>query len=120
MTVLADAYRGNAAELPNDVVVKSDETIWFSDPPYGINTDYEGGKREALLPANLYRFDPRDGSLTVVADDFEGPNGLAFSPDERLLYVAETGASSTRARAVHPRLRCLGRRGAARQGAGVP
>jgi gluconolactonase len=91
VTVLVDRYRGVPLNSPNDVVVKSDGTIWFSDPPYGTNTDYEGGKREALLPANLYRFDPRDESLSVVADDFEGPNGLAFSPDERLLYVAETG-----------------------------
>ena len=91
VTVLADSYAGKPLNSPNDVVVKSDGTIWFSDPPYGTNTDYEGGKRDALLPANLYRLDPRDGSLTVVADDFEGPNGLAFSPDERRLYVAETG-----------------------------
>ncbi len=91
VTVLADTYGGKPLNSPNDVVVKSDGTIWFSDPPYGTNTDYEGGKREAQLPANLYRLDPRDGSLTVVADDFEGPNGLAFSPDEKLLYVAETG-----------------------------
>ena len=91
ITVLADRFGGEPLNSPNDVVVKSDGTIWFSDPPYGTNTDYEGGKREARLPANLYRLDPRDGSLTVVADDFEGPNGLAFSPDERRLYVAETG-----------------------------
>ncbi len=91
VTVLVDAYRGTPLNSPNDVVVKSDDTIWFSDPPYGLNTDYEGGKREALLPPSLYRFDPRDGSLAVVADDFQGPNGLAFSPDERLLYVSETG-----------------------------
>ena len=80
VTVLADAYEGKPLNSPNDVVVKSDGTIWFSDPPYGTNTDYEGGKRDARLPANLFRLDPRDGSLTVVADDFEGPNGLAFSP----------------------------------------
>ena len=90
VTVLADAFQGRPLNSPNDVVVKSDGSIWFSDPPYGINTDYEGGKREALLPASLYRLDPGDGSLTVMADDFIGPNGLAFSPDERLLYVAET------------------------------
>ena len=65
--------------------------IWFSDPPYGINTDYEGGKQTAELPPTLYRLDPRDGTLTVAADDFDGPNGLCFSPDERLLYVAESG-----------------------------
>lgn len=91
ITVLADGYRGRRLNSPNDVVVKSDGTIWFSDPPYGINTDYEGGKQEAELPATLYRLDPRDGSLAVVADDFQGPNGLCFSPDERKLYVVETG-----------------------------
>jgi gluconolactonase len=74
------------------VACKSDGTIWFSDPHYGINTDYEGGKQAAELPPALYRLDPRDGSLTIVADDFQGPNGLAFSPDERLLYVSESGA----------------------------
>ena len=91
ITVLADRFEGRPLNSPHDVVVKSDGTIWFSDPPYGLNTDYEGGKRTAALPANLYRLDPRDGSLTVAADDFTGPNGLAFSPDETLLYVAETG-----------------------------
>jgi gluconolactonase len=91
ITRLVDRYEGKRLNSPNDVICKSDGTIWFSDPHYGINTDYEGGKQQAELPANLYRFDPRDGSLRVMADDFEGPNGLAFSPDERLLYVAESG-----------------------------
>jgi gluconolactonase len=91
ITVLADRYEGKRLNAPNDVVCKSDGTIWFSDPHYGINTDYEGGKQTAELPPMLYRFDPRDGSLRVMADDFVGPNGLAFSPDESLLYVAETG-----------------------------
>ena len=91
ITVLAARYEGRRLNSPNDVVVKSDGTIWFSDPHYGINTDYEGGKQEPELPPSLYRLDPRDGSLTVVANDFVGPNGLCFSPDERLLYVVETG-----------------------------
>ena len=91
ITVLADRYGGKRLNSPNDVICKSDGTIWFSDPHYGINTDYEGGKQEPELPAYLYRLDPADGSLTVVADDFKGPNGLCFSPDERLLYVAESG-----------------------------
>lgn len=93
VTVLAAHYQGKRLNSPNDVVVKSDGTIWFSDPTYGLETDYEGGKREAELPANLYRFDPRDGSLIVVADDFQGPNGLCFSPDEKRLYVSETGVA---------------------------
>ena len=78
ITILADRFEGKPLNSPNDVVVKSDGTIWFSDPPYGTNTDYEGGKRKAELPAYLFRLDPRDASLTVVADDFEGANGLAF------------------------------------------
>ena len=98
VTVLVERYQGKRLNSPNDVVVKSDGTIWFSDPVYGIVTDYEGGKREPELPGNLYRFDPRDGSLTVVADDFDSPNGLCFSPDERLLYVSESGVPF----ATHP------------------
>jgi gluconolactonase len=91
VTVLASHYRGKRLNSPNDIVCKSDGSIWFSDPHYGINTDYEGGKQASELPPILYRFDPTTGELTVAADDFEGPNGLAFSPDERFLYVAETG-----------------------------
>jgi gluconolactonase len=91
ITVLADRYQGKRLNSPNDIVVKSDGTIWFSDPTFGITRDYEGGRQESELPPNLYRFDPRDGSLRVVADDFDGPNGLCFSPDETLLYVAESG-----------------------------
>ena len=91
VTVLASHYQGTRLNSPNDIVCRSDGTIWFSDPPYGIQTDYEGGKQAQELPPTLYRLDPRDGSLTVAADDVEGPNGLAFSPDERILYVAETG-----------------------------
>lgn len=91
LTVLASHYQGKRLNSPNDIVCKSDGSIWFSDPPYGINTDYEGGKQVSELPPTLYRLDPITGELSIAADDFEGPNGLAFSPDERLLYVAETG-----------------------------
>ncbi|MDQ2801913.1 MAG: SMP-30/gluconolactonase/LRE family protein [Pseudomonadota bacterium] len=91
ITVLADRYQGKRLNSPNDIVCKSDGTIWFTDPHYGINTDYEGGKQEPELPPYVYRFDPKDGSLAVVADDFQGPNGLCFSPDESRLYVAESG-----------------------------
>ncbi len=90
VTVLADRYEGYRLNSPNDIVVKSDDSIWFTDPHYGINTDYEGGRQEPELPARVYRLDA-DGSLRVVADDFDGPNGLCFSPDERLLYICETG-----------------------------
>ncbi|MDN5870390.1 MAG: SMP-30/gluconolactonase/LRE family protein [Nitrococcus sp.] len=91
LTTLVDGFRGKRLNSPNDVVVKSDGTLWFSDPPYGIQSDYEGGRRASELPTNLYRFDPRDASLTAVADDFAGANGLCFSPDEKRLYVTETG-----------------------------
>jgi gluconolactonase len=91
-TVLADHHQGRRLNAPNDVVVRSDGSVWFTDPPYGIQTDYEGGKQGAELPARVYRLDPRRGRLDVVADDLEGPNGLCFSPDERRLYIVETGA----------------------------
>jgi gluconolactonase len=91
LTVLCDRFQGKRLNSPNDVVVASDGAIWFSDPQYGGNTDYEGGKHPHELPPTLYRFGV-DGVLTVAADDFTGPNGLCFSPDETLLYVAESGA----------------------------
>ena len=90
VTVVADRFNGKPLNGPNDIVVASDGAIWFSDPYYGGNTDYEGGKHLAELPPTLYRLDP-NGSLEIAADDFIGPNGLCFSPDERLLYVAESG-----------------------------
>ncbi|GAB2561539.1 SMP-30/gluconolactonase/LRE family protein [Dyella jejuensis] len=91
ITLLADRFEGRRLNSPNDVVVKSDGTIWFSDPPYGIQTDYEGGKQERELPARVYCMDPQSGELRCVIDSFEGPNGLCFSPDETRLYVVETG-----------------------------
>ena len=94
VTTLVDRYQGKRLNSPNDVVVKSDGTIWFTDPPYGILSDYEGHKSDQeQAGCYVYRFDPADGSLTVVADDFAKPNGLAFSPDESLLYVSDTGRS---------------------------
>jgi gluconolactonase len=94
ITTLVDSYNGKRLNSPNDVVVKSDGTIWFTDPPYGILSDYEGYKSEQEQPGcYVFRFDPADGSLTVVADDFSKPNGLAFSPDESILYVSDTGRS---------------------------
>jgi gluconolactonase len=91
LTVLASHYRGKRLNSPNDLVCRSDGSIWFSDPPYGINSDYEGGKQDPELPPTLYRLDAESGQLTVAAADFEGPNGLAFSPDESVLYVSESG-----------------------------
>lgn len=94
ITSLADRYSGKRLNSPNDVVVKSDGSVWFSDPSYGILSDYEGYKAdEEQTSRNVYRLDPTTGELTVVVDDFLQPNGLCFSPDEKLLYVADSGAS---------------------------
>ena len=94
ITVLADRYQGKRLNSPNDVVVKSDGSIWFTDPPYGILSDYEGHKAKSQIGANnVYRIDPKSAAVTIVADDFDKPNGIAFSPDESVLYVADTGAS---------------------------
>ena len=93
ITVLADRFEGKRLNSPNDVVVKSDGSIWFSDPTYGIDSDYEGRFAESEIGAsNVYRIGP-SGAVTAVATDRVRPNGLAFSPDESLLYVADTGAS---------------------------
>lgn len=90
-TVLADRFEGRRLNSPNDVVVKSDGSIWFTDPHYGIAMDYEGeGRAEEELPCLVYRLDPH-GRLDMVSDAFACPNGICFSPDERTLYVAETG-----------------------------
>ena len=91
ITILAGHYRGKRLNGPNDVVAHSDGGIWFTDPHYGISTDYEGGKQPPELPPTVYRLDPATNDLAVAADDFEGPNGLCFSPNEELLYVAESG-----------------------------
>jgi gluconolactonase len=90
MTVIADGYQGKRLNSPNDVVVHSDGSIWFTDPHYGIMTDYEGFRSEQELPCQVYRVDP-DGSINAVLTDFNCPNGLCFSPDEKRLYVADTG-----------------------------
>lgn len=91
VTVLADSYQGKPLNSPNDIVVKSDDSVWFTDPHYGINTDYEGFKSEQELPCNVYRIDPQSGAMEAVLTDFNCPNGLAFSPDEKRLYVSDTG-----------------------------
>lgn len=94
ITVIADRFEGKRFNSPNDVVVKSDQSIWFTDPSYGIDSDYEGHRGESEIGAcHVYRVDPRSGACRIVADDFVRPNGLAFSPDERRLYIADTGAS---------------------------
>jgi gluconolactonase len=93
ITVLADQYDGKPLNSPNDVVCKSDGSIWFTDPPFGILGYYEGHPAKPELPTNVYRIDPRGGPLAVVTGDVDRPNGLAFSPDESVLYVVEAGTS---------------------------
>jgi gluconolactonase len=91
ITRMVDRHDGRRLNSPNDVTVRSDGSVWFTDPLYGIQSDYEGGRQSSEQPPALYRFDPESGCITVAAGDFDGPNGLAFSPDETRLYVAETG-----------------------------
>lgn len=94
ITIVADRFEGRRFNSPNDVVVASDGAIWFTDPPYGIMHDYEGDYgEEEIGGCHVYRVDAATGAVTRVADDFVKPNGLAFSPDEKLLYVADTGAT---------------------------
>jgi len=94
ITVIADRYEGKRLNSPNDLVVKSDGSIWFTDPPYGILIDYEGERHDPEIGSNnVYRVDGATGKLSVVCNDFDKPNGLAFSLDEKYLYIADTGAS---------------------------
>jgi gluconolactonase len=91
---IANAYKGKPLNSPNDVVVKRDGSIWFTDPTYGILGNYEGYKADPEQPAqNVFKYTPASGDIVSVADTFVKPNGLAFSPDETTLYVAESGAS---------------------------
>ncbi|MGY3040594.1 gluconolactonase [Rhodanobacter sp. TND4EL1] len=92
---LVDQHAGKRLNAPNDVTVKSDGTIWFTDPLYGIQRDYEGGIQVSEQAPALYRFDPENGQISIAAGDFDGPNGLVFSPDERRLYVCETGDATS-------------------------
>jgi gluconolactonase len=94
LTVVADRYRGRRLNSPNDVAVKSDGSVWFTDPSYGIDEAKFGGGGPAEIGAqNVYRVEPHSAEVTLVADGFFQPNGLAFSPDERLLYIVETGGT---------------------------
>ena len=92
VTILVDNYQGKRLNSPNDVVVKSDGTIWFTDPPYGILSEREGNKRESDLEGNfVFRFDPKSKIIEIAFDLCDRPNGLAFSPDESILYIADSG-----------------------------
>jgi gluconolactonase len=93
VTVIADRWQGKQLNSPNDVVIKSDGSVWFTDPSYGILMDYEGDRATSAIGAcHVYRVAP-DGQIDAVATDYVKPNGLAFSPDESLLYIADTGAT---------------------------
>ncbi|MEM7720401.1 MAG: SMP-30/gluconolactonase/LRE family protein [Pseudomonadota bacterium] len=93
VTVITDRFEGKRLNSPNDVVVKSDGSIWFTDPSYGIMMDYEGDRADSEIGAcHVYRVDP-SGTITQMTTDYVKPNGLAFSPDESVLYIADTGAS---------------------------
>ena len=91
VTVIADSYEGKPLNSPNDAVSHPDGSIWFTDPPYGIRGNYEGNLAEQEHPLSVYRVDA-DGGIKRVTDDIDAPNGLCFSPDYSLLYVANTGA----------------------------
>jgi gluconolactonase len=94
ITVLADRYDGNRLNSPNDVVVRSDGSVWFTDPTYGIDSHREGHAAASEIGAShVYRVDLDSGECRIVGDDFVRPNGLAFSPDERRLFVSDTGAT---------------------------
>jgi gluconolactonase len=93
--VIADNYQGKRLNSPNDVVVRSDGSVWFTDPPYGIESDYEGNRADSEVGGNyVYRVGPHGGGCEIVADDYDRPNGLHFSPDERQLYIVDSGPSA--------------------------
>lgn len=109
ITVIADTYDSKRLNSPNDVVVKSDGSIWFTDPSYGILMDYEGDRAESEIGAcHVYRVDPDTGDVQIVADDYIKPNGLAFSADESLLYIADTGVTHTPGGPAHIRRHTVG------------
>jgi gluconolactonase len=101
ITVLIDRFQGKQLNAPNDLAVHSDGAIWFTDPGYGIMSNYEGHKDTFELPANVYRLDPKTGTATVVASDVNKPNGICFSPDEKTLYIVDSEFPRP-ARAPHP------------------
>lgn len=104
VTVLADSFNGKRLNSPNDVIVQSDGSVWFTDPTYGIMSDYEGYRAVPEQPVHgVYRIDP-SGLISLVADDFGQPNGLVFSPDETKLYIADSAFSHDPAAPRHIRV----------------
>jgi gluconolactonase len=93
ITVIAERYDAKPLNSPNDVVCRSDGSLWFTDPPFGVLSHYEGHVATPELPTSVYRVDPASGRLSLVTADVNRPNGLAFSPDEKVLYVVEAGVS---------------------------
>ncbi len=109
LTVIADRYQVKRLNSPNDVVVGADGAIWFTDPSYGILMDYEGERAESEIGAcHVYRVDPQSGEVRIAADDYVKPNGLAFSPDGSVLYIADTGATHTPGGPAHIRRHTVG------------
>jgi gluconolactonase len=96
ITVICDSFGGKRLNSPNDVVVKSDGSVWFTDPRFGILSHYEGRIAEPELPMHVYRVDGQTGDVAVVADGINAPNGLAFSPDEKKLYIVESRSQPRR------------------------
>jgi gluconolactonase len=92
VTVIADKFQGKRLNSPNDIVVHPDGSIWFTDPPYGINGNYEGFKADKELKEAVYRVDPKTNQMDKLFDEMSGPNGICFSPDYKKLYIADTGA----------------------------
>ena len=112
LTVIASHYQGKRFNSPNDAVVRSDGSIWFTDPAYGIDSDYEGHRAESEIGGcHVYRVDLGSGDVTIVADDFVRPNGIAFSPDGTRLYVADTGATHVEEGPRHIRVFDVGENG---------
>lgn len=112
ITVLADRFQGRRLNSPNDVVVKSDGSVWFTDPTYGIDSDYEGFRAVSEIGAShVYRIDPATGSVEIAASDFVKPNGLCFSPDESLLYIVDTGRTHSPDGPCHIRRFTVGKDG---------
>jgi len=91
VTEIAAKFDGKRLNSPNDIVVHPDGSIWFTDPIYGIRAYYEGNKAESEIKPGVYRFDVKSGELALMTDEMSGPNGLCFSPDHKILYVADTG-----------------------------